>query len=286
MGRPNFVGDAISQMANGLHVGQFGDYRLAPAFQPIFKKNLFGEFIVHGYEGLLRASSNGNMIPPNILFGSVAAQDRLFLECMSQALHIRNYCNATPDKRQLFLNVNSAVYAAEDVVDREIGYTVRRLADHGIAHSMAVFEILETQAHSNGVLQRLSGFSKDSGIRLAMDDFGTHASDLERYSMLRPSIVKIDRQYFATAFQHQASGKLLKSLIRQFHDDGAEVLIEGIETADEWMFAVRSGADMLQGYYLCKPLLLPHKFTDGPDHIRPCLQAAPAPHRPAYARAN
>ena len=49
------------------------------------------------------------------------------------------------------------------------------------------------------------------------------------------------------------TGRLLKSLISAFQDNGVKVLMEGVETIDELLFSSEMAVDMLQGFYLGRP---------------------------------
>jgi len=46
---------------------------------------------------------------------------------------------------------------------------------------------------------------------------------------------------------------MLPSIIELLHEAGAEVAIEGIESANEALIAVESGADHMQGFHFAVP---------------------------------
>ena len=46
---------------------------------------------------------------------------------------------------------------------------------------------------------------------------------------------------------------MLPSIVELLHEAGAEVAIEGIESANEALLAMDSGADLLQGFHFSAP---------------------------------
>ena len=62
--------------------------------------------------------------------------------------------------------------------------------------------------------------------------------------------------------QNRETASLLRSLIHAFRDNGATVLMEGLETADETMLAIECGVDLMQGFFLGRPNYLPGNFQE------------------------
>jgi EAL domain-containing protein (putative c-di-GMP-specific phosphodiesterase class I) len=91
------------------------------------------------------------------------------------------------------------------------------------------------------------------GASIAMDDFGIGRSNFDRIVSLRPDLVKIDRSVLIDAVGDVKARRMLPAVIELLHEAGAEVAIEGIETASEALIAMEAGADHLQGYYFAKP---------------------------------
>jgi len=91
------------------------------------------------------------------------------------------------------------------------------------------------------------------GAGIAMDDFGLGRSNFDRIVALRPDIVKVDRSILTRAVGETRSRRMLPSIVELLHDAGAQVAIEGIESAAEALVAIESGADHLQGFHLAAP---------------------------------
>lgn len=251
--RPEFVGDAIKLDENDQVFGCYNDYILKPVYQPIYNVVDVKTVMLSGYEGLIRCHLGDEIIPPEDFFKIVAKKDALFIECLCIALHIRGRKKANIEDASLFVNVNVANYHTIEEVEREFFYTFSQLAKHGISRDDIVFEILETEVTNPEILLRLCNLMKANGYRFALDDFGTSHSNVERYISVSPDIIKLDRSLFLTAMKTPETGKLLKSLIAAFQDNGVKVLMEGIETIDEMLFSSEMAVDMLQGFYFGKP---------------------------------
>ncbi|BCX89234.1 two-component system, chemotaxis family, CheB/CheR fusion protein [Methylomarinovum tepidoasis] len=94
----------------------------------------------------------------------------------------------------------------------------------------------------------------DYGFRIAIDDFGTGHSSLARLHQFPLRVLKIDRSFVT----HMALGNshltLLKSIVDMAHGLGLEVVVEGVETAEQYRTLVEMGCDVFQGYFFSRPL--------------------------------
>ena len=262
MDRPEFVGDAIEFGPNGCEQGRYGSYVLCPAYQPIYSVTDRGTAVLTGFEGLIRPFENEFADTPENFFSKVDPEDRLFVECLCMALHIRGYRRATPRGGGLFINVNVANYPTVEDIEREFAYTFSQLEKHGLNEETVVFEILETKIENNDVLSRLCQLIRENGYKFALDDFGTNHSNVERYLAVKPDIIKLDRTLFTDTMKSRETTKLLSSLIGAFQANGVTVLMEGLETLEEMQYACEMKADMLQGFYLGMPDMIAVKFPD------------------------
>ena len=94
---------------------------------------------------------------------------------------------------------------------------------------------------------------REKGIRILLDDFGkgyTGFGDLTDFAI---NIVKIDKSITANATD-PTGFLILKNIIRTAHDLGFQALCEGIETEEHKKIAADAGCDLLQGYYLHRPM--------------------------------
>ena len=236
--RSEKVGDSLSQNSDGIWVGKYNDYILNCAYQPIVRHLDNGNFGEYGFEGLVRPIGKTGLMAPVKFFDSILHEDQLFIECMCQALHIRNFKLSIPRHQTLFININANAYKDIAMVDKEFEYLFGAFDRNNIDREKFVFEIVETEAHEPLIFNRLVESVRSLGVKLAMDDFGKDASNFERFILLNPEIVKLDRDIFKSLSSNSKSRQLLRTLVTRFHDMNSKVLVEGLENAQDLEIAL------------------------------------------------
>lgn len=93
-----------------------------------------------------------------------------------------------------------------------------------------------------------------SGIQIALDDFGKGYSSLYYLRYLPISTLKIDKVFLDDIVDSAGSYPLLESIILLGHKLGLAVVAEGVERPEQVRFMSRHGCDRLQGYLFCRPL--------------------------------
>jgi len=94
----------------------------------------------------------------------------------------------------------------------------------------------------------------DCGVRLSVDDFGTGFSALSYLKNYPVSTVKIDRSFVMDLPNDSENKVLVKAIVAMAHGLGLEVIAEGVETQEQWLFLQSLGCDFAQGYYFGKPM--------------------------------
>ncbi|MGZ5032472.1 MAG: EAL domain-containing protein [Usitatibacter sp.] len=218
-------------------------------FQPIYSVRRAGCL---GYEALIRASDGaGTVIRPERLFTSVLAEgkDKL-LDWICRALHLRNFATLDPGNRTLFINVHPESAVSDSSCARDFADLIHY---YGLAPKRLCVEILESSCADEGLLREAVACYRALGATIAMDDFGVGRSNFDRIVALRPDVVKIDRSVLNDAVGDDKARRMLPAVVELLHEAGAEVAIEGIESANEALIAMDSGADLLQGFYFAHP---------------------------------
>lgn len=222
---------------------------LDTGFQPLVCARR-GECV--GYEALVRAESeSGTAIAPAQLFDMTEPGGaRALLDWSCRALHLRNYARLDPGNRTLHLNVHPDA-AAHDATDPgELGGLIRY---YGLVPKRVCVEI-GAAAAPEPLLRAAVASYRELGVAVALDEFGSGASNLDRAVALRPDIVKIDRKLLAgSALGRTRSRRLLAQTIDMLHELNARVVVEGIETVAEAQAALDAQADYLQGVHFCAP---------------------------------
>jgi diguanylate cyclase (GGDEF)-like protein len=96
---------------------------------------------------------------------------------------------------------------------------------------------------------------KDMGIRISIDDFGTGFSSLARLKELNIDIVKIDKYFIDAIIEKDKDSLITADIISMSHKLGLEVVAEGVENQEQLDYLEKNNCDIVQGYYIAKPLM-------------------------------
>jgi EAL domain-containing protein (putative c-di-GMP-specific phosphodiesterase class I) len=120
-----------------------------------------------------------------------------------------------------------------------------------------ILEITESIALNNcvSVIEKMHFLSKH-GIQLSLDDFGTGYSSLSYLQKMPIRQIKIDRSFVQAALDDKRSNKLVTGIIKIGLDLNLQVLVEGIETAEQFSAFKNNGCTEFQGYLWGCPMPL------------------------------
>jgi diguanylate cyclase len=102
--------------------------------------------------------------------------------------------------------------------------------------------------------QRIIQGMRELGVGIAIDDFGTGYSSLAYLKRLRPTQLKIDRSFVHDTDSDVDSRAIIRGIMGLADALGLRVVAEGVETAQQVRFLRDSGCQILQGYFLARPL--------------------------------
>lgn len=120
---------------------------------------------------------------------------------------------------------------------------------YGINPSRLILEITENIALNNcaSMIEKMHFLSKN-GIQLSLDDFGTGYSSLSYLQKMPIKQIKIDRSFVQAALEDKRSNKLVTGIIKIGLDLNLRVLVEGIETTEQFNTFKDNGCTEFQGY--------------------------------------
>lgn len=135
----------------------------------------------------------------------------------------------------------------------ELHSTVFAMRGAGINPAQVVFEFVEAdQFPSENALLNLVATIRESGAKIALDDFGSGHSTIAMAELIRPDIIKFDRTLLQ-ATEDEAKEILLSSLVNFAKSLGAQTVAEGIESEAQLALAERSKFDLIQGWLVARP---------------------------------
>ncbi len=178
----------------------------------------------------------------------------------------------TREQRALTVSVN---LSARNLLDPKLPDEIDALLKKwGVPTDHLELEITESTVlgepdRALEILNRLRGM----GLALSLDDFGTGYSSLAYLQRLPVHELKIDRSFVKNMTTDESDAKIVKSTIDLGRNLGLQVVAEGVESEEIWSHLAALDCDIVQGYYLSRPLppdelsVWLKKFDRGEIHI-------------------
>jgi diguanylate cyclase (GGDEF)-like protein/PAS domain S-box-containing protein len=112
------------------------------------------------------------------------------------------------------------------------------------------------------------------GVGIALDDFGTGYSSLSYLQQLPITTLKIDQSFIQDLPTNKKSCSITKLLLGLARDLDMQVVAEGVETQAQFDFLKDAGCDLIQGYFVSRPVCA-RKFEEfiKEHHSEKALQA-------------
>jgi len=233
--------------------------KLRFAFQPIVQTS---DGRAYGYEALLRGWREAGFPDIASVFDAAyldAALPRLDMRLRAKALG--DFAAWAPPGTKLFYNVDNRIFRPED---DGLGATMAILSSLGLAPSRMALEISERHEVDGDLgFERVVSLCREHGLRIAIDDFGSGYAGLKLLHMSEPDIVKIDRHFVSGSGSDPRKAAFLEKIVGMAHLMGVTVVAEGVEVEAELDVCVEAGVDMVQGFYLARPVVGVEAFQVG-----------------------
>jgi len=208
---------------------------------------------VVGVEALARAAdASGALVLPAQLFPAVAELGLAApweMICRERALATFSSVIPQNDALLLFVNLDLAVSDGRDDADHLLEAACR----WAVSPSRVVVEVLESRFEDTQRLAAILNRFRSKGFLLALDDVGAGHSNLDRVPLIRPDVLKVDRELVKKLDSDLYKQDVFKALVDLGRRIGALIVAEGVETEPEALRALELGADLLQGYLLSRP---------------------------------
>lgn len=226
-----------------------------------------GEFALHyqpkvdvatgrvvGVEALLRWYHNDHFVPPSLF---IPLAEHTGLIGLMTLWVIETVASQSKTWEASGLGLNVAVnLSMRNLFDRGLPQQIAEvMAQRGMSPDRLELEITESgiaadPIRAEAVLADLSAM----GLTLSIDDFGTGHSSLSRLKRLPVDELKIDQSFVTNMAQDKSSAAIVRSIIELGHNLDLRVVGEGVETLGALAQLRTSGCDVVQGYYLGRPL--------------------------------
>lgn len=253
-GSPSFT---LEQVMKGLEADEF-----EPFYQPKIELTTRR---VKGAEALARwrHPHSGIVLPYafiSMLEDSGQIAELTWTMLAKSARDCRNWRDAGLD---LNVSVNISVKLLEDPAIADA--ITWQVAHQGLEPKYMTLEITESAAMSSvgHVLENLLRL-RIKGFGLSIDDYGTGYSSLQQLTRIPFTELKVDHTFVLHAVHQQASRQILESSLEMARKMGITSVAEGAETAEDWNMLRDCGCDLVQGFFVAKPM----RSADFPDWVR------------------
>lgn len=207
-----------------------------------------------GAEALLRCMIGGAPIPPDYLVACIekAGERETFERWLRErAFDEARQMQAIAPGYGLSINILPASFHDPAFPDT----CLQAAETAGLDPSTITLELVETEVMGltpqvSATLARL----RLKGFKLAIDDFGVGASNLDRFTRMPMNEVKIDRSIVGGIQRQGTIRRLVAALVALAHEQEMTVTAEGVEdnrTMDELR---RMGCSLVQGYGIARPM--------------------------------
>ena len=231
-------------------VGAIADDELVLHFQPIVNVQTG---LVDCYEALVRWDRPGHgLLLPDAFLPVAEASDlicQLDVWVMRAAVAQLSRWNRMRGDRELQVAVNiSGRHISQHRIRSDVAGALRVST---VDPKQLVIEVTETALMDGTVAAANLEALRATGVVVSLDDFGTGYQSNSQLSRLPVDVLKIDRRFVDASTT--AARSLFELMVKAAHAFGAEVVAEGVESAEQLELAQELGCEYVQGYHLGRP---------------------------------
>ncbi|WP_341207882.1 EAL domain-containing protein [uncultured Sphingomonas sp.] len=213
---------------------------------------------VSGFEALARWTDEQGVRHEPSRFIPVAEESGLIVPLGRWALDSALHTLADWDRDAGgYCGVTVAVNLSPIQLQRDAIAEVVRCAlhDSGLAGARLKLEITESALINDPdqIARVLTGL-KETGVTIAMDDFGTGFSNLASLQKLPIDVLKIDRSFVTGLLTDRDKVAIVRAILGLSQALGMETVAEGIEGVDVGQTLAALGCTFGQGYAYARPL--------------------------------
>lgn len=135
---------------------------------------------------------------------------------------------------------------------------IRSLRAAGMAPRQLLLEITESELLTDPVrTSRTLRLMRSLGMRIAIDDFGVGHSSLASLHELPVDVLKLDRSFVGSgSFRRNRRdlAAITHAIVNMARSVDLEVVLEGVETAEQLQMVRSLQCSLAQGFWLCRPV--------------------------------
>lgn len=227
------------------------------AYQPIVNAKT-GE--IFAFEALMRPLGKILTTPYDVM-RLARAQSQLYrVEYITWTQSIKQFISISKQypNAKLFINSIPSIPLLHELVNElEKNYV-------DFLHKL-VIELIESDEIEEHYLHTKQLFAEKWNAQLAIDDYGSGYSSGATLLHFHANYIKIDMGFIQGISHDHDRFTLVEDLIHYAHRKDIMVIAEGVETKEDMDCLLHMQVDLLQGYYLSKPMFI---IEDIPDEVK------------------
>ena len=154
---------------------------------------------------------------------------------------------------QLAISVNLSL---KSLVDTEIAERITQIVrGEDVDPHAIILEVTESAAMTQvpRALENLARL-RMRGFQLSIDDYGTGYSSMQQLTRVAFNELKIDQSFVMNALDEESCRVILESSIDMARKLKIKSVAEGAETRGHWDLLLHLGCDIVQGYFIARPM--------------------------------
>jgi EAL domain-containing protein (putative c-di-GMP-specific phosphodiesterase class I) len=239
-----------ARVGSGWLRDMLAEERMTVLFQPIVRCT--PDHPVFAYECLMRGiDPTGALVSPGRILSTAKSAELLFQVDLAARRAVIREAARLKIARPVFIN-----FTPTSIYDPHfcLRTTVAAIKEAGIPPGNVVFEVIESEHVPDiGHLRNIMDYYREQGFRVALDDLGSGYSSLNMLSALQPDYVKLDMGLVRGVHADRHRALIAAKLLEVAQGLSIISIAEGVETAEEFEWLIRHGADLVQGYHFARP---------------------------------
>lgn len=240
--------DVLTDMRRGLHENEFLCH-----YQPIVDLKTSTTI---GLEALVRWEHPTRGLLAPSAFIEVAEESGLITEMGCQVMELA--CRETAELNRsldepLTIHVNLSPIQVQEVgIEDRIPQLLKEI---GLDPGLLKLEITESTLFDDfEMAEAVFKCLQDSGVSVALDDFGVGYSSLSYLERFPINLLKLDRSFIQDIGESDRRLHIVETMVQMGRALEMQVVAEGVETAEQAEILRNIGCQFAQGYWFSKPV--------------------------------
>ena len=219
--------------------------RIIPVYQPILNSKTNQ---IKKYECLVRIKKeDGSLLSPFFFLDIAKQSDQYYT--ITKTMISKTFEFMKDKDIEFSINLSTIDIENEEIIN----FLLEKLNQYKL-HKHLIIELLEDEViHNFDEVLKFIKYMKKMGVRVAIDDYGSGYSNLERIFQFEPDFIKIDGSIIKGITEDSNKLAIAKSAVYLAKEIGVKTVGEFVSSKEIYKKCKEIGIDFLQGYYIEEP---------------------------------